>query len=404
MRVIVIGAGPGGAVLALLLARRGIDVTLLERHRDFAREFRGEVLLPGWLEVLDKIGLAERLRRVPQVRIAAIEVYVGARRRLRLPIAPDAFGPYPPVWMSQPALLEALVAESARHSNFRLERGVTARELLSRDGRFVGVGAVGPDGEVDFEGDLVVGADGRNSVVRKRAGLEARADPIPMDIVWLRLPMAPFFATDPHARAYLGGGHLLLVVPIYDGLMQIGWIIPKGGFGDVRSRGMAAALEEMARHVSPDLAVQLRDAEDEAVEPFLLSTVSDRVREWWRPGLLVIGDAAHVMSPVGGQGLNIAIRDAAVAANHLVPVLAGEGSAAAIDAELARIEAERLPEVAEIQRLQALPPPILLRDTWWTRALLEIIPLILGSGLLRPRTTPLLRRFAWGVTEVKVRV
>jgi 2-polyprenyl-6-methoxyphenol hydroxylase-like FAD-dependent oxidoreductase len=167
---------------------------------------------------------------------------------------------------------------------------------------------------------------------------------------------------------------------------------------------MAAALEEMARHVSPDLAVHLRDAADEAVEPFLLSTVSDRVHEWWRPGLLVIGDAAHVMSPVGGQGLNVAIRDAAVAANHLVPVLAAGCSAAEIDAELPRIEAERLPEVAEIQRLQALPPPVLLRDRWWNRALVEVITFVLGSGLVGPRTTPLLRRFAWGVTEVKVQV
>jgi 2-polyprenyl-6-methoxyphenol hydroxylase-like FAD-dependent oxidoreductase len=253
-------------------------------------------------------------------------------------------------------------------------------------------------------GDLVVGADGRGSVVRRRARLPESRDPTPMDVVWCKLPLPAFLAGGDVLRAHLGGGHLLIAAPVYDGRLQIAWIIPKGSFGEIRERGMPECLDAMAAHVSPDLAEHLRRHRDAAVHPFLLSTVSDRVLEWTRPGLLLIGDAAHTMSPVGAQGLNIAIRDAVVAANHLVPALLGGADPRAVDAAAKRVQEERVPEVSQVQRLQALPPRVILRDTWWSRLALGVVPWLLRSDIGRGRRGALFRRLAFGVTEVQLAV
>jgi 2-polyprenyl-6-methoxyphenol hydroxylase-like FAD-dependent oxidoreductase len=402
-RVIVVGAGPAGASLAFLLARRGVEVILLERQTDFAREFRGEVLLPGGLEALHQMGLASELDSVPHVTLERVEIYVNGRPRVRAGFDPETFGPLAPRWMSQPGLLELLVAKAGAHPSFRLERGATVRNLVHADGRCVGVRVLGAAGERELRADLVVGADGRSSVVRRRAELREDRDATPMDVVWCKLPLPEYARRDRVLRGYLGGGHLLLAAPIYDGRLQIAWVIRKGSFGELQERGMPACLEEMAKHVSPDLAEHLRRHAHDAVEPFLLWTVSDRVRDWTAPGLLVIGDAAHTMSPVGAQGINIALRDALVAANHLVPaLLATDADPAALDAACRRVQAEREPEVAAIQRLQARAPRILLNRAWWARGLLWILPLLVGPDPLRGRGGAVFRRIAFGTTEVKL--
>ena len=403
--VLIAGAGPGGAALAFLLARRGAEVILLERHTDFAREFRGEVLLPGGLDVVRQMGLWGAYADVPKVELRSAALYVGGRRRARLHFDPEILGDLPPHWVSQPSFLEMLVQQAGMHPSFRLERGVTVRDLLRDDGRVVGVRAVGPEGEREYRADLVIGADGRSSVVRKRAGLPVRADRVPMDIVWFKLPLPAFLAEDPHARVYVGDGHLLLLASVYDGRLQIAWIIPKGGFGRVRERGMGACIDAMAELVSSDLAEHLRATGADAMDPFLLSTASDRVEEWSRPGLLVIGDAAHTMSPVGGQGLNIALRDAAVAANRLVPVLPdGRPEPGAVDAAARAIEQERDREVREIQRLQARAPRILFSRSRVAGMLLTLGAFLLSSGLRPPLVPRIAGRFFFGVSDVRLRV
>jgi 2-polyprenyl-6-methoxyphenol hydroxylase-like FAD-dependent oxidoreductase len=404
-RAVIVGAGPAGAALAYLLARRGVEVALLERQTDFAREFRGEVLLPGGLEALDQMGLWSALDSVPHVQLEGIELYVNGRRRVRARFDAATFGRHAPRWMSQPGLLELLVAKAGAHPCFRLERGATVRSLVSGNGRCVGVRVLGAQGERELRADLVVGADGRSSVVRRRAGLAEDRDATPMDVVWCKLPLPEYARRDRVLRGYVGGAHLLLAAPVYDGKLQVAWVIRKGSFGELESRGMPACLEEMARHVSPDLAGHLRRHARDAVEPFLLWTVSDRVREWTAPGLLVIGDAAHTMSPVGAQGINVALRDAIVAANHLVPALSGPGvDAVALDAACRRVQAERLPEVEAIQRIQRRAPRIVLNRAWWARTLLRLLPLLVGSDPLRGRGGALFRRFAFGATEVKLAV
>ncbi len=402
---IIVGAGPGGAALAYLLARRGIEVTLLERQSDFAREFRGELLLPGGLETFEQMALWKELEAVPHVSFSAFEVYVAGKRRTRAEFDATLFGRLHPRWLSQPALLEMLVAQGSRQPSFRFERGATVRGLLQDDGRVAGVRVLSASGEREIRGDLVIGADGRTSVVRHRGGYVARTDPTPMDVVWFKVPRPDFQAADPHVRLYLGYGHLLIAAPVYDAKLQVAWIIPKGSFGEIRKSGLPECIEAMARHVSPDLAEHLLEHRDRATEPFLLRVVSDRVEEWTKPGALLIGDAAHTMSPVGAQGLNIALRDAIVAANQLVPALGGRASASEIDAAARRVQQERLPEVATIQRLQAIPPRILLRDTWWSRAALRILPALARSDILRTRRGgTVFRRIARGVTDVHLEV
>ncbi len=225
-----------------------------------------------------------------------------------------------------------------------------------------------------------------------------------MDVVWCKLPMPEAMRREPSLRFYLGHGHILIAAPVYDGRLQIAWVIPKGSFGELREQGMASCLDQMAGHVSDDLAEHLRGHRDDAVDPFLLWTVSDRVRSWSRPGLLVLGDAAHTMSPVGAQGLNIALRDAIVAANHLVPVLAGDASPAFLDAASRAIEAERRPEVSRIQWLQAQPPKLLFNDAWWARQVLNVLAPFALPRLARVRRGPLIGDFFFGVTQVELRV
>jgi 2-polyprenyl-6-methoxyphenol hydroxylase-like FAD-dependent oxidoreductase len=402
---IVVGAGPAGALLAYLLARRGVQVTLLERTRDFAREFRGEVLMPGGLEALEQTGLWAEVEKVPHVELRAVEVYLDGVRRVRQELPAEVFGRHRPRWLSQPALLEMLVAQAARHPGFRFLRGGTARGLLEADGRVQGVRALGPDGaETELRADLVVGADGRSSTVRRRAGLPERADPVPMDILWFKLPRPAFLTEDEHFRFYVGGGHLLLAAPVYGGELQIGWLIAKGAYGDLRQRGLPEWIDAMSAHVSPDLALHLRRHRADAKLPFLLSTVSDRVLRWSRPGVLVLGDAAHTMSPVGAQGINIAIRDALEAANELVPVLTSGAGPAALDAACGRVETLRAPEVREIQRLQSFPPRILLSSAWWARLALAFLPRLLALDIARARSGAVFLRFAFGVSDVRLRV
>jgi 2-polyprenyl-6-methoxyphenol hydroxylase-like FAD-dependent oxidoreductase len=403
--VIVVGAGPAGALLAYLLASRSHQVTLLERTRDFAREFRGEVLMPSGLEALDQTGLWAEVDALPHVPLRAVEFYLNGIRRLRQELPVETFGRHRPTWMSQPELLEMLVAQAARFPGFRIERGATVRGLCESDGRVRGVRVLWADGsESDRLGDLVVGTDGRSSTVRRRAALAERRDRVPMDVVWCRIPRPDFLAEDEHFRFYVGNGNLLLASPVPGDQLQIGWLIAKGAYGDLRRRGMPEWLDEMRAHVSPDLAEHLRRHRERASAPFLLSTVSDRVLGWSRPGVLVLGDAAHTMSPVGAQGINVALRDAVEAANELVPVLDSGADAAALDAACQRVEALRVPEVRAIQRLQALPPRVLFRRTWWARLLLELVPRLLGSDIARARRGTIFRSFAFGVTEVRLRV
>lgn len=398
----IVGAGPAGASLGYLLTRHGIKVTLLERRRDFAREFRGEILMPSGITALEQMGLEAQLATLPSYTQQTIDVYLNRRPLFSESLDTDFPEDFRVMAVSQPALLEMLVGEAGTSSSFHLIRGVSVKELIRDDGRVAGVRIRTDDDEQELKADLVVGADGRNSVVRKQVGLRARQISAPMDIVWCKLPC-------PHdwrgVRAYAGRGHLLIAYHTWDDTLQLGWVILKGTFGDLRSRGIKQWVEEMANHVSPDFADHLRAHRDAVHKPFLLDAVSDCVDHWSTPGVLVIGDAAHTMSPVGGQGINIALRDAIVAANHLVPVLSqpepdGNALAGALDA----IEAERTPEVRQVQALQAQPPKLLLSRAWWGEPVRRVVGALLSKPAVRQRAAGRVSIFLHGVTEVQLAV
>ena len=397
--VIVVGAGPTGALLSYLLAKEGIQTTLIERHQDFSREFRGEVLMPGGCLNLEQIGLGPDLENVPHVCIPEINVYINRKPAISIAMKGNGYDKYPPKWISQPHFLEMLVSKSAEYENFRLLRGVKVRDLINKDGHIIGVTA---DSEIKRNrifGKLVIGADGRSSITRARSGIVAKQDPMPMDIVWIKIPQLEK-ADDVTLNAYVGGGHLVFCAGTYDGQIQIGFVIKKGTYKDLRDLGVAKLLALISKFVHPEMARHILNVSAEEIKPFLLSTVSDRVDSWHLPGLLLLGDAAHTASPVGAQGINLGIRDAIVAANHLIPILSKPSNLNDIDAILETIEKERLSEIKSIQRIQSFPPKLLLKNTWYSKLILSLISTFSRDmTILAPINGPF-AKFAWGVSEV----
>lgn len=400
---VIVGAGPAGAVLANLLATRGVRVTLLERQSDFSREFRGEALAPSGITVLESLGMNAVIEKVPQAIPNAFEFYANRRRVFRVEGDPDSLASPPMRIFSQPALLEAIVAETQRTSDLHFERGASLKELLKENGRVVGVRVRTQAGEQRIRADLVIGCDGRASVVRRQAEFQVESQEVPMDVVWFKIPAPACWRGDKLVRFCIGRGHLFICYVGWDALLQIAWLIPKGSYGGLRERGLDEWVNDMAVHVPPDMSDHLRQHKDQLVHPFLLSTAADRVRRWSVPGAVVLGDAAHTMSPVGGQGVNIALRDAVSAANQLVAVLRDGGSPEAIDAATHRIELERAPEVKQIQRMQSMPPKIVLRQTWWAE-LARQVPKLLRFEATRRIAVQLSQPFQFGTTVLKLKV
>jgi 2-polyprenyl-6-methoxyphenol hydroxylase-like FAD-dependent oxidoreductase len=308
----VVGGGPGGAVLSLLLARAGVDVTLLEAHPDFDREFRGDTLHPSVMEIMDQLGLADRLLKLrhTEIRSATVQTVAG-------PFTPLDFSrlntKYPYItMMPQTSFLEFITAEAKRYPNFRQVMEARVRELVEEDGVIRGVRYEGNDGWHEVRAVLTVGADGRGSRVRRLAGFEPVKTSPPMDVLWFKLPREP---DDPEgAMGRIGRGHIAILLDRFD-YWQAGYVIPKGTFPELRHEGIESLRRSFAELI-PEFADRLERLEDWK-QVSLLSVESSRCPRWYRPGLSLIGDAAHVMSPVGGVGINYAIQDAVVAANVL---------------------------------------------------------------------------------------
>ena len=341
----VVGAGPGGVILSLLLARQGIPITLLEAHDDFDRDFRGDTIHPSVLHLMDELGLAERLLQLrhSKVHTATIATPDG-------PITVADFRrvekKFPFIMMvPQAHFLEFITSEAKQYPSFRLLMGASVQELIEEDGIVRGVRYRADDGWHEVRAPLTVGADGRSSRIRKLAKFEPTKTSPPMDILWFRIPRKP---EDPEGvLGYLGRGHGLVLL---DRLTewQTGFIIMKGSYSQIRAAGLEALRREIAALMTafPDRIKHLQDWKQVSV----LSVESSRVPTWYKPGLLLIGDAAHVMSPVGGVGINYAIQDAVVAANVLAePLKAGRLTTEA----LAEVQKQREFPTKVIQWIQA---------------------------------------------------
>jgi 2-polyprenyl-6-methoxyphenol hydroxylase-like FAD-dependent oxidoreductase len=344
-QVVIIGAGPTGLTLSMLLAKSGIAVKLIEASRSFRRIFRGEALMPSGLAAIKQMGLSDIVTKIPHRAIDAWEFYIENRPVFRVD-EPMESGGQPCTLVSQPALLEAVLEKANECENFEFIQGTAVRDLLRQNERVSGVRL--SDGQ-EIIADLVIGADGRNSIVRQQAHLELVQAAQSFDILWFKLPTSPAFQKENVFYSVLRGQSAFVVFQCSEGNLQVGWSFGRENPIDWQKVDWAEKLAAAA----PDwLATHFREQKEAIERPLLLSIVVGRCPQWHLPGVLLLGDAAHPMSPIRAQGINMALRDVIVATNHLVPVLQQPVNLAAIDLALAQIQAERQPEIIEIQRLQ----------------------------------------------------
>ena len=345
----VVGGGPGGVMLALLLARQRVPVTLLEQHKDFDRDFRGDTIHPSTLELLDQIGLAEPLHQLqhakiygPTFRLANTNFSPIDFRRLKTRF------PYI-LLVPQARFLDFLAAEAAKYPDFKLVMGANVEHLIEENGQVRGVRYRAADGMHEVRAPLTVGADGRFSRVRHLAGFEAVKTSSPMDVLWFRLPHIPGDLPEAEGRVLggIGVGRILGVFDRFD-YWQVAFVFPKGQYQNLRADGIEAFRRAIVE-IEPSLAEHVKTITDWH-QCSLLSVESSRCPCWFKPGLLLIGDAAHVMSPVGGVGINYAIQDAVVTTNLLAtPLKAGRLQVG----DLARVQKEREWPTKVIQGVQA---------------------------------------------------
>jgi len=305
-------------MLGFLLARAGIEVAVLEKHADFFRDFRGDTIHPSTLELMSELGLLDEFLALPHQEVVKLRVEIGdSSLRLadfsRLP-GRCKFLAFMPQW----DFLNFLAEHGKRYPGFHLHVETNVTDLIVESDRVVGVRAMTPAGPLEIRADLVVGADGRHSVVREKAGLAVIETGAPMDVLWMRVPRKP---DDPDAFGRVNHGKMMVLLNRGD-YWQCAFIIPKGGYDGVQLKGIEAFRAEIVALVPflQDRTLALRDWGDVQ----LLTVAVDRLRNWSRPGLLCIGDAAHAMSPIGGVGINLALQDAVAAANILAPYLSGK--------------------------------------------------------------------------------
>ncbi len=395
-QVVIVGAGPAGLSLAMLLAQRGINVKLIEASRTFRRIFRGEALMPSGLEAIESMGLTDVLDRIPHRALDAWEFYIEGRPIFRVdePMEP---GGKPCTLISQPAFLDAILEKASTCKGFESIQGSAVRDLLWRDDRVCGV-RLSDDREIPA--DLVIGTDGRNSIVRKQANLEIDRLIQSFDILWFKLASSPQFATENVFYSIVSGRDAFGVFQGSEGNLQVGWSLDldnpiSQGEGSANDWQQIDWTQKLVAAAPDWLATHFQQHANSIERPLLLSVVVGRCQRWHQPGLLLLGDAVHPMSPIRAQGINMALRDVVVAANYLVPQLQQPTDFVAIDAILPLIQAQREPEIIEIQRLQQaeVAQAELMRNYPLLRS---------GVSFLAPLIRPAIRR-SWLDRQLKLR-
>jgi 2-polyprenyl-6-methoxyphenol hydroxylase-like FAD-dependent oxidoreductase len=340
----IAGGGPAGMMLGFLLARAGVDVVVLEKYPDFFRDFRGDTIHPSTLELMFELGLLDQFLKVPHQKIERLSLQFGSAT---IELADLSHLPTHCKYvalMPQWDFLNFLAERGKRYKAFDLHMQTEATDLIEEGGRIVGLRAKTPDGSLTIRAALVVGCDGRHSTVRDKAGLQSDDYGAPMDVLWFRVTRKD---TDPSdVFGHIEAGKMMIMLNRRD-YWQCAYVIPKGGIDRVKAAGIDAFRQRVVS-MSPFLAD--RTGELKSFDDVKLLTVKvDRLRQWWRPGLICIGDSAHAMSPVGGVGVNLAVQDAVAAANRLAaPLKSGTVS----DADLRAIQERRTLPVRFTQRLQ----------------------------------------------------
>jgi 2-polyprenyl-6-methoxyphenol hydroxylase-like FAD-dependent oxidoreductase len=337
---VIAGGGPAGLMTGYLLARAGVDVTVLEKHKDFLRDFRGNTIHPSTLELMHELGLLERFLKLPHSEIRHLTIEIGKEKFTigdfsRVSTTCKFLG-----LMPQWDFLDFLAAEAKKFPHFHLLMQTEARDLLASGRRIAGVLARGPAGNLLVRAGLTIAADGRHSVLRDKSNLPLKVIGAPFDVLWLRLPLEKGDPVDLVGR--VAGGQFLVM--LYRGdYWQCALGIPKGSFEEIKREGITGFRARL-RSISGFARDRV-----ETIAGFdqvkLLTVAVDRLEQWARPGLLCIGDAAHAMSPVGGVGVNLAIQDAVATANILAPVL--------------RRRVPRLSDLKKIQRRREFPTRVI---------------------------------------------
>jgi 2-polyprenyl-6-methoxyphenol hydroxylase-like FAD-dependent oxidoreductase len=390
VRCCIAGGGPAGMMLGYLLARAGVEVLVLEKHGDFLCDFRGDTIHPSTLEVMHELGLLDEFLKLPHQKVYELNAQFG---EMQLTVADFrhlrtrcGFIALMPQW----DFLNFLAEKAARYSSFDLKMEAEVTGLIEESGRMVGVRVNTPGSAIDVRADLIIGADGRSSIVREKACLQVKEFGAPMDVLWFRLRRS---AEDPAATmGRFDSGRIFIALNRGD-YWQCGYVIAKGQFEDMRRRDIEtfrAAIVKLAPYVRGSVR-ELRGWEDVK----LLTVRVDRLSEWFRPGLLCIGDAAHAMSPVGGVGINLAIQDAVAAANVLFKPLR-EGQLA-------------IDRLHRIQKRRELPT----RVTQWMQVAVQrriIAPVLGETGPLKPPLAvrliaklPFLRRIPGRIVGLGIR-
>jgi len=388
-RCCIAGGGPAGMMLGFLLARAGIEVTVLEKHADFLRDFRGDTIHPSTLELMHELGLLDEFLKLPHQEVSRLSFVIGGQR---IPMVDFSHLPTRCKFvalMPQWDFLNFLAEQGKRYPAFHLLMQAEATGLISDGDRVVGLRGRTPDGDVEIRAELVVGCDGRHSTVREHADLPVEDVGAPIDVLWFRL--SRLAGDTEETGGHIEAGRMLVMLNRGD-YWQCAYVIPKGGIEAVKREGLPAFRDRVV-----ELSPFLRDRIGElgSFDDIKLLTVAiDRLREWHRPGLLCIGDAAHAMSPVGGVGINLAVQDAVAAANILAePLRAG----AVTREHLAAVQQRRDFPMRVIQRMQVIvqdnllspvlksserpKPPFVMRLIQWFPMLRRIPARIVGMGV-----------------------
>lgn len=389
-RCCVAGGGPAGMMLGYLLARMGVDVVVLEKHADFLRDFRGDTVHPSTLELMYELGILDEFLKRPHQEVrelaAQIENEVIPMADLRHLPTHCKFVALMPQW----DFLDFIKEQASRYPGFHVMMEAEVTDVIEEDGIVVGVRVKTKQGPLEVRAALTVGADGRHSTVRERAGLKVIDLGAPMDVFWMRISRHP---DDPKRTfGHIVAGRMLVLINREE-YWQCAFVIPKGKGEEIRQRGLEAFRQEIAA-LEPflrDRVGELRDWNQVS----LLTVAVDRLEKWWRPGLLCIGDAAHAMSPVGGVGINLAIQDAVATANLLGDKLLRQNT---FGSELEVVQMRREFPTKATQRLQ-----IVVQNRVIQQVLRSSKPLEVGWPLKLLRAWPLLRRIAARVIGVGFR-
>jgi 2-polyprenyl-6-methoxyphenol hydroxylase-like FAD-dependent oxidoreductase len=371
----IAGGGPAGMMLGFLLARAGVPVVVLEKHADFLRDFRGDTVHPSTLEMMHELGLLDEFLKLPHSQVDHVSMQIGADV-----IRIGDFSTLPVhckfiALMPQWDFLNFIAAHGKRYPTFDLRMRAEATDLIEQEGRVVGLRAKTSEGELTIRADLVVGCDGRHSTLRERAGFKVDDIGAPMDVMWFRLPRND--SDGGEVVGHIESGRMLVMLNRND-YWQCAFVIPKGSADAVRSRGLDKFRATVGDMAPFDVAGRLSTIKDwDDVK--LLTVAVDRLRRWYKAGLICIGDAAHAMSPIGGVGINLAVQDAVAAANIL--------------AEPLRRGAVTLDTLKAVQKRREFPT----RFTQAVQVVMQnnlIDPALQGTGK-RPRAPLLMKMMQW---------